>query len=61
MNPVMTHKKVVLDVQDLRMRYGATDVLRQVSFQAHHGEVLALLVTWTPAGCSGSGSAMFSA
>jgi ABC-2 type transport system ATP-binding protein len=42
-NPIMTHKKVVLDVQDLRMRYGTTDVLRQVSFQAHHGEVLALL------------------
>jgi ABC-2 type transport system ATP-binding protein len=39
----MTHQKVVLDVQGLRMRYGTTDVLDHVSFQAHHGEVLALL------------------
>jgi ABC-type histidine transport system ATPase subunit len=57
----MAHEKVVLDVQGLRMRYGANEVLDDVTFQAHHGEVLALLVTWTPAGCSGSGSAMFSA
>jgi ABC-2 type transport system ATP-binding protein len=39
----MTRETVVLDVQDLRMRYGTTEVLRDVSFQAHHGEVLALL------------------
>jgi ABC-type transporter Mla maintaining outer membrane lipid asymmetry ATPase subunit MlaF len=58
---IMAHEKVVLDVQGLRMRYGANEVLDDVTFQAHHGEVLALLVTWTPAGCSGSGSAMFSA
>lgn len=34
---------VVLDVEGLRMRYGATDVLRDVTFRARHGEVLALL------------------
>ncbi|QIS23334.1 ABC transporter ATP-binding protein [Nocardia terpenica] len=34
---------VALDVQDLRMRYGARDVLHGVTFQAHSGEVVALL------------------
>ena len=43
MNGVMTRGKVVLDVQGLRMRYGATDVLDDVSFQARHGEALVLL------------------
>ena len=33
----------VLDVCDLRMRYGKTDVLTGVSFAARRGEVLALL------------------
>jgi ABC-2 type transport system ATP-binding protein len=33
----------VLDVRNLRMRYGKTDVLRGVTFAAHRGEVLALL------------------
>ena len=33
----------VLDVRDLRMRYGQTDVLNGVSFAARRGEVLALL------------------
>src|ERR1700729_2604337 len=33
----------VLDVRDLRMRYGKTDVLNGVSFAARRGEVLALL------------------
>jgi ABC-2 type transport system ATP-binding protein len=33
----------VLDVRDLRMRYGSTDVLHGVDFHAHRGEVLALL------------------
>jgi ABC-2 type transport system ATP-binding protein len=42
-NGVMTRGKVVLDVQGLRMRYGATDVLDDVSFQARHGEALVLL------------------
>ncbi|WP_431905548.1 ABC transporter ATP-binding protein [Amycolatopsis thermoflava] len=32
-----------LDVRDLRMRYGANDVLKGVTFQAAPGEVLALL------------------
>ncbi|MFD9902999.1 ABC transporter ATP-binding protein [Streptomyces sp. NPDC059063] len=32
-----------LDVGGLRMRYGTTDVLRDVTFHARHGEVLALL------------------
>jgi ABC-2 type transport system ATP-binding protein len=39
----MTCERVVLDVQGLRMRYGTTDVLHDVSFQARHGEVLVLL------------------
>ena len=33
----------VLDVRDLRMRYGSVDVLKGVSFQALRGEVVALL------------------
>jgi len=33
----------VIDVDGLRMRYGATDVLHDVTFQASDGEVLALL------------------
>ena len=35
--------EVVLKVDGLRMRYGATDVLRDVSFEARQGEVLVLL------------------
>ena len=34
---------LVLDVQDLRMRYGSTDVLNGVTFEARAGEVVALL------------------
>ncbi|MBF6137111.1 ABC transporter ATP-binding protein [Nocardia otitidiscaviarum] len=34
---------VVVDVENLRMRYGTRDVLQDVTFQAHRGEVLALL------------------
>jgi ABC-2 type transport system ATP-binding protein len=34
---------LVLDVQDLRMRYGSTDVLNGVAFEARAGEVVALL------------------
>lgn len=34
---------VALDVEKLRMRYGTTDVLHDVTFQARHGEVLVLL------------------
>ncbi|MBO0827075.1 MAG: ABC transporter ATP-binding protein [Streptosporangiales bacterium] len=33
----------VLDIRDLRMRYGATDVLAGVTFAARRGEVIALL------------------
>ena len=33
----------VIDVQDLRMRYGTTDVLNGVSLRVNRGEVLALL------------------
>jgi ABC-2 type transport system ATP-binding protein len=36
-------EEFVLDVRDLRMRYGRTDVLDGVSFTARRGEVLALL------------------
>jgi ABC-2 type transport system ATP-binding protein len=39
----MTTREVVLDVHGLRMRYGANDVLHDVNFQAHLGEVLCLL------------------
>ncbi|MEV2238204.1 ABC transporter ATP-binding protein [Micromonospora sp. NPDC049891] len=38
-----TDRDVTLDVHDLRMRYGSTDVLTGVSFTARQGEVLALL------------------
>ena len=34
---------LVLDVRDLRMRYGSTDVLTGVTFTARRGEVLVLL------------------
>ncbi|WP_143230893.1 ABC transporter ATP-binding protein [Actinosynnema sp. ALI-1.44] len=34
---------LVLDIRDLRMRYGTNDVLKGVTFQARKGEVLALL------------------
>jgi len=34
---------VVIDVENLRMRYGSRDVLRDITFQAGRGEVLALL------------------
>lgn len=34
---------VVIDVEDLRMRYGTKDVLEGVTFRAHRGEVLVLL------------------
>jgi ABC-2 type transport system ATP-binding protein len=35
--------EAVIDVRDLRMRYGTTDVLNGVSFTAQPGEVVALL------------------
>src|SRR3982751_6626940 len=41
--PVPAPDEPVLDVRDLRMRYGSTDVLHGVSFTARRGEVLALL------------------
>src|SRR4051812_16469993 len=34
---------VVVDVDGLRMRYGRTDVLQDVTFQARQGEVVCLL------------------
>jgi ABC-2 type transport system ATP-binding protein len=36
-------QELVLDVRDLRMRYGRTDVLHGVTFSARRGEVIALL------------------
>jgi ABC-2 type transport system ATP-binding protein len=36
-------EELVLDVRDLRMRYGRTDVLDGVTFSARRGEVIALL------------------
>ncbi|MFY1688079.1 ABC transporter ATP-binding protein [Plantactinospora sp. WMMB782] len=38
-----TGERPVLDVRDLRMRYGSTDVLTGVTFTARPGEVLVLL------------------
>jgi ABC-2 type transport system ATP-binding protein len=40
---VITDGEVVVDVRELRMRYGRTDVLHDVTFTARRGEVLALL------------------
>jgi ABC-2 type transport system ATP-binding protein len=39
----MTTEELALQVDDLRMRYGATDVLHGVTFRAGRGEVLAIL------------------
>jgi len=36
-------ESAVVEVCDLRMRYGSTDVLAGLTFQVHRGEVLALL------------------
>ncbi|GAB3972725.1 ABC transporter ATP-binding protein [Actinoallomurus acanthiterrae] len=36
-------EEAVIEVDGLRMRYGTADVLRDVTFRAHRGEVLALL------------------
>ncbi|MEU0989194.1 ABC transporter ATP-binding protein [Streptomyces sp. NPDC005953] len=38
-----TSEEVVLDVEGLRMRYGTTDVLHDVTFQVRQGEVMCLL------------------
>src|SRR5690349_8015125 len=38
-----THDRPVIDVRDLRMRYGSTEVLRGVSFQIQPGEVVCVL------------------
>jgi len=38
-----TTENVVLDVDGLRMRYGTTDVLHDVTFQVRQGELVALL------------------
>ncbi|RFS84423.1 ABC transporter ATP-binding protein [Actinomadura spongiicola] len=35
--------EIALEVDGLRMRYGTNDVLKDVTFRAHRGEVLALL------------------
>ena len=40
---MMATNEIALDVAGLRMRYGATDVLRDVTFQARYGEVVAVL------------------
>ena len=42
-SPDVPAADVVIDVRDLRMRYGRTDVLHGISFTAHRGEVLAVL------------------
>src|SRR5882724_1159061 len=42
-NVILRCMEDVLDVRDLRMRYGQTDVLNGVSFAARRGEVLTLL------------------
>ncbi|SES47230.1 ABC-2 type transport system ATP-binding protein [Streptomyces sp. yr375] len=38
-----TRERVVLDVDGLRMRYGTTEVLKDVNLRVHHGEVVCLL------------------
>ncbi|GLF99148.1 ABC transporter ATP-binding protein [Streptomyces yaizuensis] len=38
-----TRERVVLDVDGLRMSYGTTEILRDVGFRVHHGEVVCLL------------------
>ncbi|RXZ70924.1 ABC transporter ATP-binding protein [Agromyces albus] len=38
-----TNERDAIEVEGLRMRYGSTDVLHDVSFSARRGEVLALL------------------
>lgn len=43
MEPGSETPAIALDVRDLRMRYGARDVLSGVTFTAKRGEVLALL------------------
>jgi ABC-2 type transport system ATP-binding protein len=40
---VAQREDVVIDVSGLRMRYGSVDVLNDVSFSMHRGEVLVLL------------------
>src|SRR5688572_27035736 len=42
-DPGAALEQPVLDVRDLRMRYGSKDVLQGVSFTARRGEVLVLL------------------
>jgi ABC-2 type transport system ATP-binding protein len=42
-DPGAIPEQPVLDVRDLRMRYGDTDVLHGVTFTARRGEVLVLL------------------
>ena len=39
----MANKQPVIEVSDLRMRYGTTDILKGVNFQVQKGEVLVLL------------------
>jgi ABC-2 type transport system ATP-binding protein len=41
--PASGHEDVAIDVDGLRMRYGATDVLHDVTFRARRGEVLCIL------------------
>jgi ABC-2 type transport system ATP-binding protein len=38
-----TDEPLVIDIAELRMRYGANDVLRDVDLQARQGKVLCLL------------------
>jgi ABC-2 type transport system ATP-binding protein len=42
-SPEVPERDNVLDVRDLRMRYGRTDVLHGITFTARRGEVLAVL------------------
>jgi ABC-2 type transport system ATP-binding protein len=42
-SPEVPGPDVAIDVRELRMRYGRTDVLHGISFTAHRGEVLAVL------------------
>ena len=41
--PLLAERDVMIDVHDLRMRYGTSDVLTGVTFQVRRGEVVCLL------------------
>ena len=53
MNPPMTDKPLKLQALDIHKRFGANEVLKGVSLQAHAGDVISII------GSSGSGKSTF--